>query len=250
MENADPAVQALAGAAAYNLLQNFAIADALYVPANLGTAAGFVAFGKRSGLSPDMMGLGRAQIGSALMAGSLVAGAIGAGLWQVARHPRLSRWMLDERARGHTPTGAFYRAVVRFPLGTALFEEVVFRGVIDGLWRRRGDRAARVATAVAFGCWHLVPTYREFPKMAIAITPRRRVLATLGGAVVTGLSSIGFTMLRERSGGVVAPWLAHTAFNTGSYLLARHAWARHEFTGRGDGSRTRAQWPAAQSERI
>ncbi len=251
MVRADPAITALGAVAGYNLVQNFTVPDALYVPANLGAAAGFVAFGKRSGLSLDMMGLGKSQIGSGLTAGSVAAGAIGMGLRQVAGRPRLRHRMLDERARGDSPAGAVYRAAVRFPLGTALFEEVVFRGVIDGLWRRRGHKAAWLASAMAFGAWHLVPTYRDFPKMAVTRSPTvgKRVLAALGGAVVTGLSSVGFTMLRERSGSVLAPWLAHTAFNTGSYLLARHAWTVHQFTASDidDGRRTRPQPPPAQS---
>ena len=50
-------------------------------------------------------------------------------------------------------------------------------------------------------------------------------MAALSGAVLTGLSGFGFTALRERSGSVAAPWLAHAAVNTVSYLAARRAWS-------------------------
>jgi membrane protease YdiL (CAAX protease family) len=56
---------------------------------------------------------------------------------------------------------------IRFPLGTALYEEVAFRGVLGALWTRRsGERTARTVAAAAFGAWHILPTVRLYPDMA------------------------------------------------------------------------------------
>ncbi len=233
MCHVEPEVTAVGALAAYNLVQNLIIPDRAYVPANVAVTAGLVTFAVKSGMPLDAMGLGRAQVGDGLRLGGAVAAGIGAAAVVASSTRRLDRWLLDERARGHERGGAAYRSLVRFPVGTALFEEVAFRGVLDGLWRRRaGAGSARAVGAAAFGAWHLLPTFRDYPAMAIRNGPsasmRERCIAALSGAVITGLSGFGFAALRERSDSVAAPWLAHAAINAGSYLLARRAWQAAE----------------------
>ena len=121
-----------------------------------------------------------------------------------------------------------YRSLVRFPLGTALFEEVAFRGVLESLWSKRsGPTAARMVSAVAFGAWHLLPTYRLYPGMAVgSATPGRseRVLAALGSAVLTGTAGLSFSWLRGARNSVAAPWLAHASYNSLAFWAAWLAW--------------------------
>ncbi|MDH5293951.1 MAG: CPBP family intramembrane metalloprotease [Acidimicrobiia bacterium] len=228
MTRRDHSVAVLLMLAGYNVVQNLAVSERGYVPANLLASASMVRLGRRAGLSLGEIGLAPERAGAGLALGAVVATAVGASAAVAASNPRFHRWMLDERARGHNRRGATYRSLVRFPLGTALFEELAFRGVLDAVLRRRSDRSARAVTAVAFGAWHLIPTFRLYPGMGLGngngSRRRERVLAALGSAVVTGVSSFGFTALRERSGSVVAPWLAHAAYNTGFYLAARQAW--------------------------
>jgi membrane protease YdiL (CAAX protease family) len=229
MTHVEPGVTAVGALAAYNVVQNLLITDRAYVPANLVVTAGLVAFARKSGTSLDAMGLGRERLGEGLRVGGTVAAGVGAAALAASLTRGLDRWLLDERARGHRRGEVAYRALVRFPLGTALFEEVAFRGVLDGLWTcRAGGDSARVVTAVAFGAWHILPTFRFYPAMGIgdgkSASTRERCGAALSGAVITGLSGLGFTALRQRSDSVAAPWLAHAAFNVGSYLAARRAW--------------------------
>jgi membrane protease YdiL (CAAX protease family) len=224
----DPGGSTLGALTAYNLAQNLIIPERAYVPANLAMAAGLVALARRSDLSFEAMGLGRGQLRKGFLVGSAVGGSMAAAI-ALAASGRFDRWFLDERARGHGRGESAYRVAVRFPIGTALFEEVAFRGVLDGLLRRSaGDPAARAATAAAFGAWHLVPTFRFFPDMGAArgapSSVKQRTLAALSGAILTGLSGFGFTVLRERTGSVAAPWLVHSAVNASSYLSARKAW--------------------------
>ncbi len=231
MRSPDPAVTALGALAVYNLIQNLALGERAYVPANLGMTAGLVALARRADVPYREMGLGIGEIPSGLRLGGAVASGVGAGFALASRLRRFDGWLKDERAAGHGAAGAAYRAAIRFPLGTALFEEVAFRGVLDGLWRRRrGPRGARLVTAAAFGFWHLLPTFRLYPGMGVGSGPGagrgERAQAALGGAVLTALSSFGFAWLRDRSGSVAAPWLAHGAYNTGGYLAARRAWSR------------------------
>ena len=63
-------------------------------------------------------------------------------------------------ARYHSNTGhALLTAFVLIPLGTVLFEEVAFRGVLWALLRRwRGTRTATAVSSALFGLWHVLPS--------------------------------------------------------------------------------------------
>ncbi len=213
----------LAVLAVYNLVQNLAVPEGLYVPVNLVVTAGLVATARRAGLDVAAMGLAPDRLGRGLVWGGAAAAIAGVTAAAAVRQPILRRFLRDERARTAHP---LYRAAVRFPLGTALFEEVAFRGVLDGAWRRRSPRAARVLTAVAFWAWHLLPTFRAYPQMGFrgGTGLRNRLQAAMAGAAITTVAGFGFTWLRERSGSVAAPWLAHAAYNTAAFLAARAAW--------------------------
>ena len=222
----DPGVTALEALAVYNVVQNLLVPDRAYVPANLAVAAGLVTFARRQDMTFGDLGLGSESLRSGLRWGGAVGGALGVAILAAGSSPRFDRWLLDDRARGHSPGEAVYLCLVRFPLGTALFEEVAFRGVLDGLLRRAsGANTARVATATWFGLWHIIPTWRAYPQMGSGSrSVTGRASATAAGVAVTALSGLGFTGLRERSGSVAAPWLAHAAINAASYLAARRAW--------------------------
>lgn len=232
MAPADSGVTVLGAIAAYNVVQNLIVSERAYVPANLAMTAGLIAVARRSGVSFDGLGLGRSRLQEGLRVGGAAGAAIGLTAFGAASTRRFDRWLLDRRAAGHRGSEAAYRSIVRFPFGTALFEEVAFRGVLESLWRiRSGKGRARLVTAFAFGAWHLLPTWRQYAEMGPAgnspsIGERSR--AALGGAALTGLSSIGFSALRELSGSVAAPWLAHSTVNIVSYLAARQAWAAAE----------------------
>lgn len=226
------ALGVLASIAAYDVVQNLLLPDRAYVPANLAVTGALVRHALRAGATTGELGLEPGRIPSGLVWGGASVAMVAVAVGLVPSRLR-DTWLLDERARGHGSSTAAFRAAIRFPIGTALFEEVAFRGVLDGLWRReRGAGSARLVTAVAFGAWHLLPTYRLFPLMAGATgSPRARVRAAVAGSVATGLGGLLFTALRERSGSVAAPWLLHASLNAGSYLLARRAWRR---SGEGD----------------
>lgn len=214
--------------AVYNVVQNTVVPERAYVPSNVAVTAGLLALARRSGCTWGDVGLDPASLGPGLRMGARAGAGVAAGLGAAIFSQRLRPLLLDDRAAGHTRRGAAYRAVIRFPLGTALFEEVAFRGVLEGLSRQRcGSKRARVVSAVSFGAWHLLPTYRLLPGMSVgSATPRRseRLVAAVGGAVLTGVAGLGFSWLRLASNSVAAPWLAHAAYNSVAYLAGRRAW--------------------------
>ena len=219
---------ALGALATYNIVQNTPVGQRRYVPANLLATVGLVAFARRAGSSWSELGFDSTAAAPGLRLGAQVGAGTLAALTAALASPSTRRLLLDQRAHGHTPTSVMYRALVRFPVGTALFEEIAFRGVLEGLWSQRSSpRAARRVSAVAFGAWHLLPTYRLYPGMAIgSATPARteRALAALGSAAVTGLAGLSFSWLRGARNSVVAPWLAHASYNSLAFVAAWLAW--------------------------
>ncbi len=219
---------ALGALATYNVVQNIVLSDRAYVPANLLTAAGLVAFGRSAGSSWADLGLDSDALRPGVQLGARVGVGTAAALTAALASAPTRRRLLDQRAYGHSAASVAYRSLIRFPVGTALFEEIAFRGVLESLWKRRaGPDAARLVSAVAFGAWHLLPTYRLYPGMAVgSATPRRseKAVAALGSAVVTGLAGLSFSWLRGRGNSVAAPWLAHASYNSLAFVAAWLAW--------------------------
>lgn len=216
--------------AAYNLIQNLWLPQRAYVPANLAATAALVALARSYGCSWDQLGLDRSRVRSGLAVGAVgVIGAVGAGV-ALAATDRGASLLLDQRAADQSRGDVIFRSLVRFPLGTALFEEVAFRGVLYGVWCRNGStQRAAAATALTFGAWHLIPTRDALtgnPLEARVTTRASRVGMVATGALATALSSLGFTYMRNRSRSVIAPWLTHAAINSVGYLLGVAAWRR------------------------
>jgi membrane protease YdiL (CAAX protease family) len=113
---------------------------------------------------------------------------------------------LTERSAGEM----LYFVVLRQPVGTALFEEVAFRGVLYGAWLRAvGDRVAILASAAFFSAWHLVITTRTVAESGVVDQP---AMVTLGTAVsLAGLfvGGVLFAYLRWRTGSIAAAVVAH-----------------------------------------
>ena len=126
---------------------------------------------------------------------------------------------------------ALYLSLVAIPLGTVLFEEVAFRGVLWGLLAR--DYGVPVATgmsAILFGLWHVLPALdlartHTSVRGATAAGGRRGTLTVLATIVFTALAGIVFAELRRRSGSLLAPIGLHWATNGLGVLAAARVWA-------------------------
>jgi uncharacterized protein len=187
-----------------------------YVPVNLAAAGVLVAAGSLLGLSVDQMGLAPDAVG--LLIGLAAGGACGVPLLLVSGS-RLSRLLADRRAGEGL---AWYRAAIRIPLGTALFEEVAFRGVLLGLLFEYGRPAAVLVSSAVFGLWHVEPARQ------MARINGRDPSATIAATVVfTAGAGVLFGWLRVTSGGIALPTGLHAAVNVAAYLAGRRALARH-----------------------
>ncbi len=216
---------------AYNLVQNLLLPASAYVPANLTASCGLVALARKQGCSWDDLGLDLSQAGTGLRLGIAGAGMAAAVAAAAGIHPATRRYLLDVRVAGQRSHEVAYRTLVRFPLGTALFEELAFRGVVYGMWRRSGasQAEASLAAAATFGIWHLIPANQALTGNPLAdrfASRQSRAGVAVAGTIITSLASLGFTWMRERSGSLIAPWITHAAINGAGYLAGVAAWRR------------------------
>ena len=154
-----------------------------------------------------------------LAAGS-AAVALALPLFALAAFDSTAPFVADERVAGLDGRQIAFQALIRIPIGTALFEEFAFRGVLFGLFSRRGSLFGAVASSVAFGLWHIRPTVEVIE--ANSGDPSPAAVGFLVGAAVvaTGLVGAGLCWLRRRGGGVAAPCAFHAAMNSLALVAA------------------------------
>jgi membrane protease YdiL (CAAX protease family) len=114
-----------------------------------------------------------------------------------------------------------FKSLIRVPLGTAIAEELFFRGVLFGMWAKaRGFIQALFWCSLAFALWHVGPTIANqcpgAPTLVVSIGRDVAVTMALGAALV---------LLRRVTRGIVAPIIVHAALNSslvvGGYIALR-----------------------------
>ncbi len=216
-----------AGLIAWSLIANLVIGDTAYTVRNLLLTAGLLIAARRAGLSAAALGLTRQRVGDGLRWGAGAVAVIAVVLWVgvalAEALPLVPSLLADERAQLDGPALAA-AMLVRIPLGTALFEEVAFRGVLLAvLLRCCSPKVAVLTSSVVFGLWHIAPTAVSLDLNGIAATSPSGLAAIVGGVLITTVAGLAFTWLRWRSGSLLAPVLAHWATNSLGLLAAATA---------------------------
>ncbi len=215
------------GTLAYGFMLQTVIPERWHVPANVAAALAAVAVARRAGASSADCGLAGGAMRHGLGTGGAAAAAAVAGIAVISLSSRARPLFSDERISGHRGPRAVYEVLVRIPVGTALGEEVLFRGALLGvLLRRHGTLAAVARASLCFGLWHVPPTLPSLRSSVLGRQAKGRVGATAAVAAVVAVTAVagtGFAVLRLRTGSVVAAVLAHTAVNATAYLAARSA---------------------------
>jgi membrane protease YdiL (CAAX protease family) len=215
---ADAAV--LGAVTAVHLLDHLVVPRRFHLATHLASAAAAVGAALALGLSPDELGLQPERVGSGLRRGALSAAGITAVIAVGAAMPQTRRWFDDERVLDVPVGEALFRGLVEIPFGTAVYEELIFRGVILGLASRRlPPLHASLVTSALFGLWHVLPSIRDRHHNPAT---RERHAAAVTAATVANTAIVGWLLAwqRQRTGSVVAPILTHTASNAVAYLAA------------------------------
>ena len=210
---------------AANVGSNRVVPDALYVPWALLSAAAVLAVALRAdGRSPAELGLGRDRVRAGLLVGGAIVALTAAVMVIGAVVPATQDLYRDDRIEGASLAGTLFDALIRVPLGTVLLEEVAFRGALPAMVAARTTRGMAVAVSCAlFGLWHVLPAWEVAsvnPSMVSLFGDAARVVPVTAGVVSTAVAGLGLWILRDRSGSLLAPALAHWATNGLGYLIA------------------------------
>ncbi len=214
---------------AYSALINELVPHGLYAVTNLAAAVVAIAVARTRGVSSDEMGLRRDRLGHGLRIGLVAAIAIGAVILALAAIPGLRHVFANQDEAGGSGGHFAFAVLIRVPIGTALPEELIFRGALLGLFLQRHSRLVATAiTSVVFGLWHVLPTLHQasgggtgWPHGGAALVTGDVITAVLA----TTAAGFAFAWLRFRSRSVLAPVLAHASFDSFGLVAARFATA-------------------------
>ncbi len=219
-------IAATAATLAYNVAISQVTSGTGYVMANTGAAALSVLAARTCGVSWVDMGMCPDRLGRGIRIGLITALPAAAVVGLGAAVPATGGFFQDERARGGGTRHVLFETLVRIPLGTALPEEVIFRGSLLGLFTQRHSPATAASmSSILFGAWHVLPTLRTHPLNPAGArahgNPKRAAGAVVAAVTATALAGYGLAWLRFRSGSLAAPVIAHAALNATAYLAAR-----------------------------
>ena len=203
---------------AVNLLNNRLIPEA-YLPTCVAATGLLLSVARRGGCSWSELGFDRASVRAGLRWSAALVGVVLLGVAVAAALPATRPAFVDARAGGLSGTAMLLHALVRIPLGTALLEEVAFRGVLYAMVaRRRGVRVAVVGSSLLFGLWHVLPSLGLRGDNAAVGSmfgpgPLAAVVAVVAAVTGTAAAGVVFCEVRRRSGGLLAPFVLHWALN-------------------------------------
>ncbi|MDQ3964162.1 MAG: CPBP family intramembrane metalloprotease [Actinomycetota bacterium] len=146
-----------------------------------------------------------------------VAGIVAFGLATFGiAFSRYRHLIADRRVHGLKGAALAYHSLLRIPLGTALAEELLFRGALFAAWRAAGASTvtAALCAAVSFGLWHISPT-AILVSINDPMASARKLRMTIASAVIfTTIAGLGLTWLRLETDGLVAPIVLHAGVNS------------------------------------
>lgn len=209
--------------AGHNLAQNSIFNEKGYVRANAVVTAALIGLGASSGSTLADMGLKPHLTRHDWRVASTAAAACALTTALAVSHPVSRSLFHDERARGDGTKAILQKVTLRFPLGTALFEEIAFRGVLPRVLAR-STTAGDLLSSMLFALWHVIPTARVLhgsPLGRSANDPKHVIAA---GSIAAGLAGLLLANERRRSGSIASPWMLHSIFNIITYLGGVVAW--------------------------
>jgi membrane protease YdiL (CAAX protease family) len=191
-----------------------------YVGINLMVGA-FIALTSITFLGSDPSELGltgnRPRI---VIAAGAAAVILVAPLFLLAVFDPTARWIADDRAADLDASELAFHVLVRIPLGTALFEEFVFRGALFGLLSRHGHLFGAIASSVPFGLWHIRPAFAVIHANAPDAGAVGASVGVSAAVLITTAAGLAFCWVRIKGRGIVAPFALHAALNSLALLAA------------------------------
>ena len=192
-----------------------------YTVVNGVATAALLASARTTGLTWREIGLAPDLARAGALRGAAFAAPVAAGYAAALALPVVRPVLRDARVAGRSGSAVAVEALVRIPVGTVLWEEVAFRGVLRAALRMLLSAGAATAVGAAlFGLWHVRPTLDAVAANDVPPGTRQRAVAVLLGCLGTAVTGIVFDRLRGSSGSLLAPVLLHLAANSLGLLAA------------------------------
>jgi len=185
-----------------------------YPVINACAAAAALAAATTSGLTAADLGLHPDRLRPGLRLGSAAAAPVVTAFALAALTPATRPVLDDQRVTGLDRRQLAYQVLLRIPVGTVAWEEIAFRGVLQAALRRvLAEPAATAVASTVFGVWHIRPAAEALAVNRLAPSRGARIAAVTAVAAGTAAAGALLSVLRERSGSLAAPVLAHLAAN-------------------------------------
>lgn len=198
-----------------------------YVPVNLLAAGALLVAVRALGWSWAELGLARSALPAGLRWGGACAAVVAAGYAVAVAVPASREALAGGRDAASSTADVLDQVLVRIPLGTVVWEEIAFRGVLLGvLLRWLSPKVAVGASAVVFGLWHIRPALGGLPVDGVAEETSGRGLSVVLTCVAMTAAGAFLGWLRLRSGSTLAPAMLHLSTNAFGTLaaVAAHRW--------------------------
>jgi membrane protease YdiL (CAAX protease family) len=204
-----------------NVIVNEVLGPAWYVPFNMGILLVALLVARAAGTTWEELGMRRDIVVRGIVVGGAISLIVVSFLALAVAVPWSRSAFEDQRIVEGSVGLSMYHAFVRIPLGTALYEEVLFRGVVFGMIsRRRSALGAAVWSSLLFGIWHVLPALDAIESNPIGEALGGSMLPIVAAVVSTTVVGLGFVWLRLYARSIVAPILVHVTANSVAVLAA------------------------------
>lgn len=222
----------------YSTVLYGAVKPKFHLILNIGIALVAILLGFAFGINLEQMGLALDKILPGIFIAFMAALVIIISTAVIAIIPMLRKFFLGDDLAHASGKLITYEATIRVPFGTALLEEVLFRGVLLGLLLQHNSTVVAVLiSSVIFGLWHILPTISMLESNKIIAKANsdlkhRRYGSVIGVVIITTTAGILFSWLRIISNSIIAPWLVHWSINSSGMLgvaIARKLERKRDF---------------------
>jgi membrane protease YdiL (CAAX protease family) len=204
-----------------NVIVNEVLAPPWYVPFNLSLLAIALLIARSSHTSWVSMGMRRDRLARGARIGLILGAAVVLAIGFAALVPTAREAFRDDRIVEGSIALSMYHALFRVPLGTAVYEEVLFRGIIFGLLARRtSPLAAAMWSSLVFGIWHVLPALDAIEVNPIGDAIGGTWVPVIGAVLSTFIVGLCFVWIRLYAGSILAPILVHIAANSTAIMAA------------------------------
>ena len=198
-----------------NVIVNEVLSPPWYVPFNLTVLGVALLLARGAGTTWDAMGMSADRLRRGAVVGGLIGIVIVALFFAAVMLPAAREAFRDDRIIDGSIGLSLYHALIRVPIGTALYEEVLFRGIVFGmLARRTSPLVAALWSSLLFGVWHVLPALDAIETNPIGDAFGGSWEPLVAAVISTFVASMVFVWIRLYSGSILAPIIVHVASNS------------------------------------